>query len=118
MKNFVKALKKEGAGFQYLIKKFPNLSEAKIKEGIFVGPQIKELARDTSFEKALTNDEVRCWQSFKAVCDGFLGNHKSENYEQKIDKMLQNYKNLGCNMSLKIHFLHSHLNFFRKIWEK
>jgi len=25
---------------------------------------------------------------------------------------LQSYQKLGCNMSLKIHFLHSHLNFF------
>jgi len=26
--------------------------------------------------------------------------------------MLNNFKNLGCNISLKIHFLYSHLNFF------
>ena len=38
MKNFVKALDKTKVGFKYLYEKFPRLSKAKIKEGIFVGP--------------------------------------------------------------------------------
>jgi len=38
MKNFVKALNKEGDGFKYLITIFHKLSDAKLKEGIFVGP--------------------------------------------------------------------------------
>lgn len=38
MKNFVKAINKDGAGFQYLKTKFPRISDAKLKEGIFVGP--------------------------------------------------------------------------------
>src|SRR5678815_4554356 len=29
-----------------------------------------------------------------------------------VERLLVNYKNLGCRMSLKIHFLHSHLTFF------
>jgi hypothetical protein len=37
-KNFFKAVDKSGAGFMYLKHKFPKLSVAKIKEGIFVGP--------------------------------------------------------------------------------
>jgi len=43
MKNFVKGMDKTGHGFEYLRNKFPNVSDAKIKEGIFIGPQIKEL---------------------------------------------------------------------------
>ena len=44
MKNFVKALgKTESAGFQYLVEKFPKISAAKLKEGVFVGPQIRVL---------------------------------------------------------------------------
>ena len=38
MKSSVKALYKTKAGFKCLYEKFPRLSEAKIKEGIFVGP--------------------------------------------------------------------------------
>ena len=37
MKNFVKALHKNGAAFQHLSTVFPGLSAAKLKEGIFVG---------------------------------------------------------------------------------
>jgi hypothetical protein len=39
----VKATNKEGEGFGYLRQKFPLKSETKIKEGIFVGPQVKQL---------------------------------------------------------------------------
>ena len=37
MKNFVKGMDKTGRGFQYVRNKFPNVSDAKIKEGIFIG---------------------------------------------------------------------------------
>ena len=43
MKNIVKALHKNGAAFQHLFTVFPGLSAAKLKEGIFVGPQIQEV---------------------------------------------------------------------------
>ncbi|CAH2100954.1 unnamed protein product [Euphydryas editha] len=42
----------------------------------------------------------------------FLGNKKSENYEEIVNNLLKNFHDMGVNMSLKIHFLHSHLNFF------
>jgi hypothetical protein len=45
MKQFIKALGKNKNCFQYLCKKSPQLSEAKLKEGIFVGPQIRTLCR-------------------------------------------------------------------------
>jgi hypothetical protein len=46
MKNFVKAMDKNGAEFMYLKHKFLRLSDAKIKEGIFVGPQTRRLIKD------------------------------------------------------------------------
>ena len=39
-KIFVKALDREGQAFAYLRKRFPKLSEARVKEGIFLGSQI------------------------------------------------------------------------------
>ncbi|KAJ8886067.1 hypothetical protein PR048_012273, partial [Dryococelus australis] len=41
-----------------------------------------------------------------------VGNVRAGKYRELVDVLLLNYKKLGCNMSLKIHFLHSHLNFF------
>ena len=43
MKNFVKDMNQEEAVFTYLWEKFPRLREAKMKEGIFIGPQIWDL---------------------------------------------------------------------------
>ena len=40
MKIFVKALDRAGQAFAYLRDKFPKFSEAKVKEGIFIGPQM------------------------------------------------------------------------------
>ena len=40
MKQFVQALDQNSKPFKYLKGFFPKLSEAKIKAGIFVGPQI------------------------------------------------------------------------------
>ena len=41
IKIFVKSINKEGEGFDYLRQKFPLISEAKLNECIFVGPQVK-----------------------------------------------------------------------------
>ena len=65
MKNFMKALHKNGVAFQQLSTVFPGLSAAKVKEGIFVGPQIREVLKDTDFEELLNLKELRAWQAFK-----------------------------------------------------
>jgi len=45
----VRARDQNSAGFIYLKNKLPMISDAKIKEGIFVGPQIRELIQDIKF---------------------------------------------------------------------
>lgn len=112
IKNFVKALDKGSEAFNHLKEKFPKLSEAKLKEGIFVGPQIRKLLKDPTFDTKLTDIQLAAWSSFKAIVKGFLGNTKDKNYVTIVNDLLDNYKNMGCRMSLKIHFLHSHLDFF------
>ena len=112
MKQLVKALNKECAAFTYLGKKLPALSVAKIKEGVFVGPQIRDLLNDGQFEETLDDLQMAAWKAFKAVCQGFLGNHRTPNYMVLVQQLLYSYEALGCNMSLKLHFLMSHLNFF------
>ncbi|UYV69337.1 hypothetical protein LAZ67_6003267 [Cordylochernes scorpioides] len=51
---------------------------------------------DGNFQNSLNEVEAAAWNSFRNVCKNFLGSVKA----------------LGCNMSLKIHLLHSHLDFF------
>ena len=67
MKNFVKALHKNGAAFQHLSTVFPCLSAAKLKEGNFVGPQIREVLKDTDLEELLKLKELRAREAFKSV---------------------------------------------------
>ena len=98
--------------FNYIRGKFPKLSEAKIKEGIFVGPQIRELLRDEQFDSIFYVQEKAAWNAFRLVVKNILGNFKAENYRELVDNLLYSYNNLGCNMSLKMHFLHSYLDFF------
>jgi hypothetical protein len=79
MKNFVKAMNEEAAAFTYLREKFSKLSEAKLKEGVFIGPQIRDLIKDEYFDRLLQGDEKSAWDSFKSVVKGFLGNRRAQN---------------------------------------
>ena len=64
MKNFVKGMDKNGRGFKYERNKFPNVSDAKIKEAMFIGPQISELMQDKQFGEELNETERNAWLSF------------------------------------------------------
>src|SRR5215469_18531406 len=91
MKNFVKALNKDGEGFGHLKQMFPKITEAKLKEGIFVGPQIRKVMQHVIFPTKLTDLERAAWLSFKDLCAGFLGNTKSADYKDLVNKFLNNY---------------------------
>ncbi|GBL89054.1 hypothetical protein AVEN_255195-1 [Araneus ventricosus] len=67
---------------------------------------------DPKFEKFLRSKEKQVWDAFYQVSTNFPGNDKAENYKDQVEDMLVLFQDFGCNMSLKIHFLDSHLNFF------
>ena len=46
---------------------------------------------------------------FKLMIQNFLGNKKVNNYRQLVEELRQNYRKLCANMSMKMHFPHSHL---------
>ena len=48
------------------------------------------------------------------VCMNFLSNKKSDDYVAQVEELLSVYKAIGCNISLKVHFLHSHLDIFNE----
>jgi hypothetical protein len=56
-------------------------------------------------------------EALRLVVDNFLGTHKARNYRQLSEAMLGAYRMIGCNVSLRIHFLHSHLDFFQQTLE-
>ena len=44
--------------------------------------------------------------------NGFLRNLKAANFRELVQDLMDSYEQLWCNMSLKMHFLFSHLDFF------
>ena len=84
----------------------------KLKAGIFDGPQIRELIKDDGFLNAMKDAEVQAWSAFTLVVKNFLGNHKAGNYSELVANMLSAFQQLGCRMSIKVHYLHSHLDRF------
>lgn len=84
----------------------------KLKAGIFDGPQIRTAMKDENFITKMTTLEKEAWMSFRKVVENFLGNRRSDNYAELVADLLKNFQKLGCRMSLKVHFLHSHLDWF------
>ena len=82
-------------------------SLTRVKAGVFIGPQIRRLFKDQQFEAVLSDKEKAAWQSFEKVSNGFLGN-----FRELVQDLMYSYEQLGCNVSLKMHFLFSHLDFF------
>ena len=84
----------------------------KLKTGIFDGPQIRELMQDQTFTDRITVAERTAWCSYISVIQEFLHNAKPSNYRNFVDVMLQNVQALGARMSIKLHYLFSHLDYF------
>ena len=102
IKQFVKALNKDGEYFKYMSQIFPKLSTEKIKVGIFGGPQIRDLIKDQHFE-------------FMRIVQNSLGNKQSPDYIQYIQQLMLHFQRQGCNLSIKMHFLFSYLDRFPEI---
>ena len=83
----------------------PRLTIDKLKAGRFDGPQIRELIRDAEFENSMNEVELEAWKAFVLVVKNFLGNNKARNYAELVANLLTDFRNLGCNMSSKIHYL-------------
>ena len=52
-KNFVKSMNQGEAAFTHLWEKYPRLSVAKLKEGIFIGLKIRDIIKDEFYDKLL-----------------------------------------------------------------
>jgi hypothetical protein len=61
----VKGVDKTGRGLEYVRNKFPDVSGALIKEGIFRGSQIRELKQDKQFDEDLKETERKAWVSLR-----------------------------------------------------
>ena len=92
MTNFLQAIANHRLnGFEFLCKTFCKLGQAKLKEGIFVGPQIGYIFEDPKFKKALNTLELRSGYTLKWICLNFLGNVTSTSYQEGVAELLAAY---------------------------
>ena len=55
--------------------------------------------------------EINAWELFVSVVRNFLGKRKSEDYQGRVETLMESSHVLGCHMSIKMHFLNMHLRF-------
>ena len=112
MKQFVKTLDRNGDCSRYIRSRFPGTNYEKVRAGIFDGPQIRTLIRDLAFVLHMTVVESAAWCSYVSVVKEFLGKTKADCYQDLVKQMLTNFQALGARISIKIHYLFSHLGRF------
>jgi hypothetical protein len=72
------------------------LSETKLKDGFFVGPDIRKLTFDKYFLLTMTEGERVAWIAFKSVVTKFLWNKKDPDYVTVVANMLEKFKFMWC----------------------
>lgn len=68
--------------------------------------------KNYEFKNLLTANEKTAFEAMEIVIKNFLGNKRSEDYKAIVSKMIDSFQKIKVNMSLKIHFLKDHLDFF------
>ena len=82
---------------------------------MFDGPKIRQQLKDKEFIETMNSVEKNGWIALIQVVSNFLGNTESPEYKKIVKTLLDTFHKLGCNMSVKVHFLHSHSEYFPKI---
>ena len=78
------------------------------------GPKIRQLLKDKEFIETISSVERNGWIAFSQVVNNFLSNTKSSEYKEIVKTLLDTFHKRGCNMSVEVHFLHNHLEYFPK----
>ena len=84
----------------------------KLKADIVDGPRIRKLMQDQTFTACMRVADRAAWCSYVLLIREFLGYTKASNYRNLVDVMLQNFQALDAMMSITLHYLFSHLDYF------
>lgn len=79
---------------------------------MFNGPDIDKMLKNAEFKSMLKAEEKVAFEAIDMVIKNFLGNKRAENYKEIVEEMIDAFRVMRVNMSLKIHFLADHLDFF------
>ena len=78
---FVKALKPTSRAFPRIRQMFPSISEAKVKGDIFVE---RRMLASEELEEQMSDLDRNAWQAFRMIVEGFLGNHRRDDYAMVV----------------------------------
>ena len=81
----------------------------KYKASTFEWTQIKELTKDPHFQYSISKGRADTWSIFLLIVRNFLGNYEVDNYSELVEIIRFSFRPLGCKMSIKVHYLLSHL---------
>lgn len=62
-KDFVNGINRNGEDFQYVLQKFPWIRNEKVKDVIFIGPQIMAVMNDMNFDEVLQGIVNPAWEA-------------------------------------------------------
>ena len=60
----------------------------------------------------MTSKKTRAWKALTEVIKNFLGNKKAGNHKDLLEELLSSFEEMGCNMSIKLHYLKSYADKF------
>lgn len=84
--------------------KLTNITQSKLKEGVTVEPQLKELIKNKIFIKTLDKIKPKAWESFKYICENGFGKKISQNFRSGVKCLLESFEGFTERMSLKSNF--------------
>jgi hypothetical protein len=61
--------------------------------------------KDKHYDALLKKTAKAAQEAFKVVVDIFLGKHMAPKYRTLVENMPETFRNMGCHMSLILHFL-------------
>lgn len=112
IEQFVKTLPNDGNAINHLQQMFPKLSSAKVKSGVFIGPDIDKILKNYEFKLVLSSEHLTALKAMEKVITGFLGNYRDSQFKENIKAMIDSFEKIKANMSLKVHFLRDHVDDF------
>ena len=83
----------------------PTISKAKVKGGLFVGPQIKRMLASEELEEQMSDLDRNVWQAFRMTVEGFLGNHRRDDYAMVVSNLIESYESLVAFFAFSLGFL-------------
>ena len=80
-------------------------------------PQIRSLIKDTNFISSINDVEASARKAFANVVM-MLGGGKQDGYNTLVENLATSFHSLECSMTIKLHFLHSHLDkIHENLWD-